>query len=533
MLSRGLLLTAVLAGLLLPSSSARAGTIDVYSCRLADGTAVPASGWTPFSNFTLTGLPNPAGGDCGTQYGLLNAVAPTQPGHEAGWRFDAPAGTTIAAVVLQHWASGYANGSTSKLAYDAAFDQWPPPAAGDPEGETCGAIVGSAVCEFGHDDVMTRVPIPDFTRTGMRHARLFLGLRCVSAQTCTPPPNEPFWPGPGLTIYNARITLEDLAAPRIERAPAVAADGSRVDAAVTDPGLGLALVELLVDGNRVAADDLRSRTASCKPPYVDVVPCPSSHEAAFGLDTSALADGVHELRVRAVDLAGNASVSAPAALQTRGGRLLVAETPPVAVPPTPPAPGSTLSAWFAGRSRALVATVDYRRRGRIEGTLTGTGGAPLAAASVQIDDGDTKAETRTDAKGRFAYRALPGPSRTITASYAGTLITRLTLRVRAGVTLTTSTKHVRNGTTLRFTGRLLGQHTRGALVTIYALGDRARRRTTVATVRARAKGRFSYTYTFKSLQTRKTFRFEAQAVKQSGLPYETGTSPRVTVRGRP
>jgi hypothetical protein len=531
MLLRRAVLPAVLAGLLFPSL-ARAGTIDVYSCRLADGTAAPASGWTPFSNFTLIGLPSPVRGDCGTQYGLMDALAPTQPGQEAGWRFDAPPATTITAVALQHWASGYTHTTTPMLAYDTAFDQWPPPAAGDADGETCRASGGSAVCEFGADDVMTKVPLPDFTRTGMRHTRLFLGLRCVAGQTCVPP-QEPFWGGPGLTIYNARITLEDVAAPRFERGPTVAADSSRVDVGVSDPGLGLAQVELLVDSNRVATEDVRAIAASCKPPYVDVVPCPSSRAVAFKLDAGTLADGDHELRARAVDMVGNAGLSSPESITIRGGRIVV-ETPrpPIAVAPPVPAKAPMLAAWFAGKTHALVTTIDFRARGTVDGALTNEAGAPIGDATLQVADGETKASTKTDAKGRFTYRPVAGPSRTIEFAY-GAVLARVTLRVRAGVTLATSTKRVRNGTRLRFSGKVLGPRTRRALVTIYALRDGPQRRSTVATVRARSNGTFAYTYTFKALTRRTTFRFEARVVKQTGLPYEEGASSPVLVHGRP
>jgi hypothetical protein len=531
LLRRAVVSIGVLLVLLLPPSFAEAGTIDVYSCRLADGTAAPASGWTPFSNFAYAGGSGPVSGDCGTQFGLMRADAPTQPGHEAGWRFDAPADTTIMAVALQRWASGYTNGTTPKLAYDTAFDQWPPSPAGDPDGETCRAGGGHTVCEFGDDHVMTKVPIPDFLRTGLRHTRLFLGMRCVIAQPCTAP-DEAFWPGPGLTIYSARITLEDVAAPRFDRGPRLAGDGRQVAVAVADPGLGLAHIELLVDGNRASLTDLGAGATSCRPPYVDVVPCPSSRELDFALDPSGLTDGAHEIRVRAGDVVGNAATSNPLTITTLAGGI-VAEAPEtlVATPP-PAAKAPLLAAWFEGRTRALETTIGYRGRGAVDGTLTDAAGGPIAHATLRVTDGSIAATAGTDAKGRFTYRPAAGPSRTIEFAY-GAVRARVTLRVRAGVTLATSTKRVRNGTKLQFTGKVLGPRTRRALVTIYALGDGPHKRSTVATVRARSNGSFSYAYTFKSLVKRTMFRFEARVVKQTGLPYEEGASPRVLVRGRP
>ena len=143
------------------------------------------------------------------------------------------------------------------------------------------------------------------------------------------------------------------------------------------------------------------------------------------------------------------------------------------------------------------------------------------------------APLRTDAKGRFSYTPAAGPSRVIEVSY-GAAVARVTVRVRAGVTLRTSTKHVRNGTELRFSGRVLGERgTRRALVTIYALTGGTRPRVPVETVRAGSDGRFSYTYRFARIVGPSVYRFEARVPKQTGFPYLEGASPRVTVRGRP
>ena len=148
---------------------------------------------------------------------------------------------------------------------------------------------------------------------------------------------------------------------------------------------------------------------------------------------------------------------------------------------------------------------------------------------------------RTDAKGRFTYRLSAGPSRVVEVSYraaasdpAPVAVARVTVRVRAGVTLRTSKRFVRNGTALRFTGRVLGERgTRRAIVTIYALSGGRRSRIPVETVRARSDGRFSYTYRFGSIAGPSTYRFEARVPKQTGFPYLEGASQRVTVRGRP
>ncbi len=203
--------------------------------------------------------------------------------------------------------------------------------------------------------------------------------------------------------------------------------------------------------------------------------------------------------------------------------------------PAPPAP--RVRAWFKGKSRAVVRTLQYGERAVVEGTLVDAAGRAVAKAPVAVSErviGVTSsrrpASVRTDAKGRFSYRLGVGPSRVVEFS-SGAVSARVTVRVHAGVILRTSTTRVRNGSTLKFTGRVLGRQR--ALVTIYALSTGPRKRIPVETIRAGSSGRFSYTYRFARILGPSVYRFEARVPKQTGFPYLEGTSPRVTVRGRP
>jgi hypothetical protein len=177
----------------------------------------------------------------------------------------------------------------------------------------------------------------------------------------------------------------------------------------------------------------------------------------------------------------------------------------------------------------------------LEGVLTDVTGGPIVGAALGVRERRIGAPSRsqpeapawTDAKGRFSYRLGPGPSRVVEVSYRATM-SRLTVRVRAGVTLRTSTARVRNGTALRFSGRVGGEAgTRRALVTIYALADGPRKRIPVETVRAGSDGRFSYTHRFSRIPGPTVYRFEARVPRQTGFPYLEGASRVVSVRGRP
>src|ERR1700754_51611 len=91
------ILTALLALLLLPAV-ARAGTYDVYSCRLPDGSPAPARAWEPVTTYAGVGAAAVTADDCaagGAMTASLPFVDPARPGTGAGWRFSAPEATTV------------------------------------------------------------------------------------------------------------------------------------------------------------------------------------------------------------------------------------------------------------------------------------------------------------------------------------------------------------------------------------------------------------------------------------------------------
>src|SRR3954451_20679316 len=85
MRSRLLLLAVVVS--LVVVAPARAGTYDVYSCRLPDGSPAPTGGWVPFGSGAAA-TPIDA---CGAGGGLAASLPPFAPvGMDAGWRFTPP-----------------------------------------------------------------------------------------------------------------------------------------------------------------------------------------------------------------------------------------------------------------------------------------------------------------------------------------------------------------------------------------------------------------------------------------------------------
>ena len=145
----------------------------------------------------------------------------------------------------------------------------------------------------------------------------------------------------------------------------------------------------------------------------------------------------------------------------------------------------------------------------------------------------------TDDSGRFVFKALSGPSRTLRFRYPGTAVVRarsaeVDIRVRAASTIRVNRRRVVNGEDIVLSGRVRGGPlpTVGKLVQLQAYSRG--RWLTFATPRAdRGTGRWSYRYRFTSTRGTVRYRFRARVPQEAGFPYIVGHSHslRVVVRG--
>ena len=97
-------LAAALQILFLSSPRAFAGTYDVYSCRLPDGTRIPASGWSGFGGTARSNQCTSTGGlTARFADAPILAAADVSPlsATSGGWVFEAPSGTSIAGFEVQ------------------------------------------------------------------------------------------------------------------------------------------------------------------------------------------------------------------------------------------------------------------------------------------------------------------------------------------------------------------------------------------------------------------------------------------------
>jgi hypothetical protein len=186
----------------------------------------------------------------------------------------------------------------------------------------------------------------------------------------------------------------------------------------------------------------------------------------------------------------------------------------------------------------------------VGGRLVDAGGAPLAGQTVEVIEsfaGGARNRSRrtaltSDADGRFSTRLAPGPSREISAEFAGTAhFTRaagrqIRLRVRAAVRLKVSAGHVAvGGPPIIFSGRIAhpeaGLPASGLPVQLqFRLPGMPW--TEFRTVQSDTYGHFRYPYSFSDDDSAGVrFQFRAAVPAAGGWPFAPATSRPVAVTG--
>jgi hypothetical protein len=254
-------------------------------------------------------------------------------------------------------------------------------------------------------------------------------------------------------------------------------------------------------------------------------------------DSDAYPSGKYEFLATGYDRAGNA---ASGGQRERGGRMVLVN---------PLKEQVRIEAGFGGRARERIAP--YGRAVRFSGRLQGPSGKPLRGLEVTVREvfaaGSAPEQravvVRTDADGVFAIRLAPGPTRDVSASFAGTpTLTRaaaasVRLDVRSGLRFRASAATARiGGAPIRFSG-VVGAA--GAARGVEGLPVELQFRYPGAgwsefrTLEANSRGRFRYLYRFSDDDSRGVrFQFRAVAGQREGWPYEPAFSRPVAVTGR-
>jgi hypothetical protein len=265
-------------------------------------------------------------------------------------------------------------------------------------------------------------------------------------------------------------------------------------------------------------------------------PCPGSSTQHLAIDTQkdpGWTNGPNDVLICSTDAGGN--TSSPCVERT------------VQVDNSCPGSGGTAAADLdagadIGGQLKPRATVTSRVQPVIRGSLRDGAANPVAGATVcvyetlDLPDASRQLVTTatTQGNGRFATRLGEGPSRRLDLVYrynSRTLGGRVQLDSRVVPTLRIAKKRLQNGDAARFRGWVPGPNSDGRAIAMQARVGRKWR--TFKQLRTDSDGRFRGKYRFTQTSGRVRYVFRALVKRQSGYPYEPGSSHkrRLVVRG--
>jgi hypothetical protein len=304
------------------------------------------------------------------------------------------------------------------------------------------------------------------------------------------------------------------------------AEPERIEATVTDP----------LSGPSSVRGSIRLRRAGTAGRFEELPSRVVGGRLVAHWDSDSYPAGKYEFRATGYDLAGNAASSGDRA---RGGKMVLVN---------PLKTMTRLEAGFGGRRTRRIA---FGHGMPFGGRLLNVRGAPLAGQEVAVTETfeagsrppQRTTRVRTRADGTFSLQLAPGPSREVSAAFAGTkTLTRAStesvrLEVSASVRLHASAARAKvGGRPIVFSGRVgrsgvapLGEGLPVELQFRYPGAAWSAFRT----VATDARGRFRYAYRFSDDDSRGVrFQFRAYVKGREGWPYEPAYSRPVAVTGR-
>lgn len=327
---------------------------------------------------------------------------------------------------------------------------------------------------------------------------------------------------------SATVRIDD-EPPRVAFAPAQdRAEPERIEATVADADSGASassgMIGLRPVGGAGRFQELRTQV--------------TGNRLVAHWDSEDFAPGRYEFLATGFDRVGNTASSG-----YRSNNLKMVLANPLKTP-------ARLEAGFGGErdSRRLATAAD--RGALFAGRLTSAGGSSLGGLPVAIAEtfaGGSEPQRRTTivrtaSDGAFSLRLPPGPSRDVSASFAGSpTLTHASapsvhLDVRASVRLKVSKTRARiGGAPVVFSGKVVEAGVASRKGVPVELQFRYRRAawSEFRTVETDAGGRFRYAYRFSDDDSRGVrFAFRAFVGQRKGWPYEPAFSNPVAVTGR-
>jgi hypothetical protein len=532
------------------TSSARAGTWTLASCTQPDGQPAPTEGWST----SATGAVGPDSGDTNTcaQGGNLSAVtsgeAPQGAYEGPEWVFTAPAGSTIAGGSITATLTsphGQAWLGTPSASYDSAdvVANCQYNLACGQDGTLSGAfpithpggtsLYAVAVC-VGPYEGATSCPA-----TGGIDAGVYVSSAAVALANSATPAASGF--GGTLLSPNAQGTQE-------------------LTFLASDPGgPGVFLVTAQIDGKTIYSGTPDNNEGRCIPigetggtlMFDHSQPCRASESVDLPINTTALANGQHTLKVTIEDAAENASVvyDGPITTQQPSNNSLGAL----------PGPGTSAASGLArglGQPNGIAASEGARLRlgqhGRltrsfakralgISGRLMSAQGQPIGGATLELLQQTASSpglkligHVKTSATGTFVARVPAGPSRTIAVAYrafsgdgAYAATARIIESVDAGIQLGISPRRTGSEGAITLTGHVLGPVPPQG-VSVDLLVHYRGHWEPFRTPRTDAAGHFTVVYQFEGARGRFPFRAEVPP-SQADFAFGRGFSGVVDV----
>jgi hypothetical protein len=322
--------------------------------------------------------------------------------------------------------------------------------------------------------------------------------------------------GPGSPPPRTALVPIDGDPPRVEFAAAQdPADPERIEALVVDR----------LSGPSPARGSIEVRRAGTRAGFAPLATRVRDGRLVARWDSDSYPGGKYEFLATGFDAAGN---SATGSDRAHGGRMVLVN--PLKTPVT---------------LRAKLADL------RLSGSLRRGTGGPVAGQSVTIaesfaagsDRSQRTTEVRTGPDGTFVLRLGPGPSREVTASFAGSrMLSRASAptvrfsaatRIRFHASAATATI---GGRPVVFGGRVFAPGARRALAGLpveLQFRYRGAGWSEFRTVETDDRGRFRFSYRFSDDDSRGVrFGFRAYVKGREGWPFGPGASRPLSVRGR-
>ena len=518
-----------LPGGALAASAAYAGQWMQVSCANPDESPAPSQGWTSFTTGS-TGYASNNGTSCtptSAMYALLSTDAAAEVGTGENLQYTPPSGSTLAGgnVDVNLYADGYgASASGTAVLYTPAF-------AYDGSDVFFQCAWGLSPCENGTNDFAGVVALP-----ANRGGNFYIGAGCggLAGQYCAEGGSQGAWAL--IQVHWADFLLTNTSSPA---ASSFGGSLLQPDAhgtadiafTATDPnGPGVYSVTVQIDGNTVHSATPNTNQGECAPVGTDATtgalmfdwqqPCLQTETVDIPVDTTALADGRHELKVIVTDAALNSSTVLDQTITTLNRTTVSALLPSPAT--TIAAPVYSLSLDAATKRLTSGARRLYSHSSlKLSGTLNNASGVtapdvPVALWQQPANGGafTELAHTTTDGTGGWTLTAPPGSSRLLRVvagvkAQAASATSSLSVRetVTPGLSLHVSTP---GGGRIVFTGKLaiapLGQPR--PLVFMQTRGPDGWEEVG-SPIRVDTNGDFRYVYTSSPVTLGRRFSFRA------------------------